>query len=204
MTQGRLFIISGPSAVGKGTIVRQLLESSDRVSLSVSATTRKPREGEEEGIHYYFLKDEEFQEKVEQNGFLEHAEVHGHCYGTPKAPVLEQLEQGRDVILEIDVQGAMQVKESFASGTYIFILPPSLEELRNRILNRGTESPEDVELRMGKAMAEMAYLDRYDYYVVNDDLASAVETVQNIMKAQHQKIDDQAEELLNMYKGENA
>lgn len=204
MTQGRLFIISGPSAVGKGTIVRQLLESSDRVSLSVSATTRKPREGEEEGIHYYFLKDEEFQEKVEQNGFLEHAEVHGHCYGTPKAPVLEQLEQGRDVILEIDVQGAMQVKESFASGTYIFILPPSLEELRNRILNRGTESPEDVELRMGKAMAEMAYLDRYDYYVVNDDLASAVETVQSIMKAQHQKIDDQAEELLNMYKGENA
>ncbi|MGN1350674.1 MAG: guanylate kinase [Anaerovoracaceae bacterium] len=203
MTQGRLFIISGPSAVGKGTIVRQLLESSDRVSLSVSATTRKPREGEEEGIHYYFLKDEEFQEKVEQNGFLEHAEVHGHRYGTPKAPVLEQLEQGRDVILEIDVQGAMQVKESFASGTYIFILPPSLEELRNRILNRGTESPEDVKLRMGKAMAEMAYLDRYDYYVVNDDLETAVETVRTIMKAQHQKIDDQAQALLNMYKGEN-
>lgn len=203
MNQGRLFIISGPSAVGKGTIVRRLLESADQISLSVSATTRRPREGEEEGIHYYFLSEEAFSKKVEENGFLEHAGVHGHRYGTPKAPVLEQLARGRDVILEIDVQGAMQVKASFSGGTYIFVLPPSLEELKNRIDTRGTESPEDVALRMGKAMAEMEYLDRYDYFVVNDDLDAAVETVRSIMKAQRHRIDDQAEELLKKYKGEN-
>ena len=202
MPQGRLFVISGPSAVGKGTIVKKIMDAPDRVSLSVSTTTRMPREGEQEGVHYYFLSDEQFRERIAYGGFLEYAEVHGHFYGTPKGPVLDKLEQGQDVILEIDVQGAMQVKKSYEYATYIFILPPSLQELRNRIAQRGTESPEDVERRMGKALGEIAYLEHYDYFVVNDDLELATAMVRNIMQAQHQKIDDQAGELLEKYKGE--
>lgn len=204
MPQGRLFVISGPSAVGKGTIVKKIMNSSENVSLSVSATTRGPREGEEHGVHYYFITDDEFLKRVENGGFLEHASVHGHYYGTPKQPVLDKLSAGCDVILEIDVQGAMQVKKSYDSGVYIFILPPSLHELRERINARGAESEADVELRMGKAMAEMSYLDKYDYFVINDDLEEAVETVREIMNAEHHKIDEKAALLLAKYKGENA
>ena len=130
MTAARLFIISGPSAVGKGTIVKRILKSDGKVHLSVSATTRNPREGEEEGVSYYFMSDEQFVKAVGEGGFLEHASVHGHYYGTPKAPVMSQLKAGRDVILEIDVQGAMQVKESYPDGVFIFILPPSVDALR--------------------------------------------------------------------------
>lgn len=204
MPQGRLFVISGPSAVGKGTIVKELMASSENISLSVSATTRGPREGEVDGVHYYFIDDDEFLKRVDEGGFLEHAGVHGHYYGTPKQPVLEKLEQGCDVILEIDVQGAMQVKDSYSSGVFIFILPPSLHELRERINTRGTESEADVELRMGKAMGEIAYLDKYDYFVINDDLEEAVETVKEIMNAEHHRIDEKAASLLEKYKGENA
>ena len=170
MSEAKLFIISGPSAVGKGTIVKRIIEAEDDIHLSVSATTREPRPGEQDGVSYYFLTDDEFRSKIDASGFLEYASVHGHFYGTPKAPVLEKLKEGYDVILEIDVQGAMKVKESYADGIFIFILPPSLEELRNRIVHRGTESEADIELRMGKAEAEMDYLSHYDYYVVNDDL----------------------------------
>lgn len=204
MSEGRLFIISGPSAVGKGTIVKEIMASSDNVGLSVSATTRSPREGEADGIHYYFLNDDEFRKKIDEGGFLEYASVHGHYYGTPKQPVLDKLSQGCDVILEIDVQGAMQVKDSYEHGTYIFILPPSLPDLRSRIMNRGTESEADIELRMGKAMAEIEYLDKYDYFVVNDDLDEAIATVKMIMKTEHQRIDEVAASLLKKYKGENA
>lgn len=204
MSEGRLFIISGPSAVGKGTIVKEIMASSENVSLSVSATTRDPREGEINGIHYYFLNDDEFKKKINEGGFLEYASVHGHYYGTPKQPVLDKLAQGCDVILEIDVQGAMQVKKSYEHGTYIFVLPPSLSDLRSRIMTRGTESEADIELRMGKAMGEIEYLDRYDYFVVNDDLEEAIATVKMIMKTEHQRIDGAASALLNKYKGENA
>ena len=204
MPQGRLFVISGPSAVGKGTIVNEIMASSENVSLSVSATTRGPREGEIDGVHYYFITDDEFLKRVENDGFLEHAGVHGHYYGTPKQPVLDKLAQGCDVILEIDVQGAMQVKESYDLGVFIFILPPSLHELRKRINTRGTESEADVELRMSKAMGEIAYIDKYDYFVVNDDLEEAVETVREIMNAEHHRIDEKAASLLEKYKGENA
>ena len=130
--------------------------------------------------------------------------MHGHYYGTPKQPVLDKLSQGYDVILEIDVQGAMQVKESYDSGVFIFILPPSLHELRKRINTRGTESEADVELRMSKAIGEIAYIDKYDYFVVNDDLEEAVETVREIMNAEHHRIDEKAASLLEKYKGENA
>ena len=182
MPQGRLFVISGPSAVGKGTIVNEIMASSENVSLSVSATTRGPRECEIDGVHYYFITDDEFLKKVENDGFLEHAGVHGHYYGTTKQPVNDKLSKGYDVILDIDVQGAMQVKESYDSGVFIFILPPSLHELRKRINTRGTESEADVELRMSKAMGEIAYIDKYDYFVVNDDLAQAVQQVVDIIE----------------------
>ena len=201
MTAARLFIISGPSAVGKGTIVKRILKSDGKVHLSVSATTRNPREGEEEGVSYYFMSDEQFVKAVGEGGFLEHASVHGHYYGTPKAPVMSQLKAGRDVILEIDVQGAMQVKESYPDGVFIFILPPSVDALRSRIMHRGTESEEDIQVRLGAAQREMEYLEHYDYYVVNDDLEKAVDSVKKIMAAEHWKVTDAAC-ILKRIKGE--
>ena len=201
MTAASLFIISGPSAVGNGTIVKRILKSDGKVHLSVSATTRNPREGEEEGVSYYFMSDEQFVKAVGEGGFLEHASVHGHYYGTPKAPVMSQLKAGRDVILEIDVQGAMQVKESYPDGVFIFILPPSVDALRSRIMHRGTESEEDIQVRLGAAQREMEYLEHYDYYVVNDDLEKAVDSVKKIMAAEHWKVTDAAG-ILKRIKGE--
>ena len=201
MTAARLFIILGPSAVGKGTIVKRILKSDGKVHLSVSATTRNPREGEEEGVSYYFMSDEQFVKAVGEGGFLEHASVHGHYYGTPKAPVMSQLKAGRDVILEIVVQGAMQVKESYPDGVFIFILPPSVDALRSRIMHRGTESEEDIQVRLGAAQREMEYLEHYDYYVVNDDLEKAVDSVKKIMAAEHWKVTDAAG-ILKRIKGE--
>ena len=201
MTAGKLFIISGPSAVGKGTIVKRITDSDENIRVSVSATTREPREGETEGVSYYFMTDGEFQKSVKEGGFLEHASVHGHYYGTPKAPVMSQLEEGHDVILEIDVQGAMQVKESCPEGVFIFILPPSLDERRSRILHRGTESQEDIEIRMNAAEKELEYLPHYDYCVVNEDLDKAVESVKKIIETVHWKVDDAAG-ILKRIKGE--
>lgn len=201
MTDAKVFIISGPSAVGKGTIVEKVLQAEENVHLSVSATTRTPRKGEIPGVSYYFMTDEEFRRQISQGGFLEYADVHGHFYGTPKAPVLSELEKGRDVILEIDVQGAMQVKETYPDGVFIFVLPPSMKELRRRIEYRGTESQADIELRMGKAEAEMEYLKHYEYFVVNDDLEDAVAAVRAVMKAERQKIGD-AGEILRKIKEE--
>ena len=201
MTAGKLFIISGPSAVGKGTIVKRITDSDENIRVSVSATTREPREGETEGVSYYFMTDGEFQKSVKEGGFLEHASVHGHYYGTPKAPVMSQLEEEHDVILEIDVQGAMQVKESCPEGVFIFILPPSLDELRSRILHRGTESQEDIEIRMNAAEKELEYLPHYDYCVVNEDLDKAVESVKKIIETVHWKVDDAAG-ILKRIKGE--
>ena len=200
MAEGRLFVISGPSAVGKGTIVKELLDADENLRVSVSATTRAPRAGETDGVSYYFLTKEEFKEKIDNGGFLEWAEVHGNFYGTPKAPVEKLLAEGKDVILEIDVQGAMQVKESGGEGAYIFILPPSMEELRNRINHRGTETEEAIALRMSKAAGEIAYVDRYDYFVINDDLQEAINTVKAIMVSEHQKINSKSAATLAAFK----
>lgn len=188
MSEAKLFILSGPSGVGKGTIVSEVLKEDPDIHLSVSATTRSPRKGEVQGVSYYFMEDGEFRSEIEAGGFLEYADVHGHFYGTPKAPVLEKLAEGRDVILEIDVQGAMQVKETYPEGVFIFILPPSLGELRRRIEDRGTESREDIELRLGKAVSEMNYLNRYEYFVINEDLQRAVADVRAVMRAEHCRV----------------
>ena len=195
MKKGRLFVLSGPSGTGKGTICKEI-SNYNNANLSVSMTTREPRSGEVDGESYFFVDDEHFLKVLEANGFLEHAEVYGSLYGTPKKPVLEALDRGEDVILEIDIQGALKVKESFPEGVFIFILPPSLKELEERLRKRGTETEESIKLRLSKTVDELSYIDRYDYYVVNADLSVASENVAAIMKAEHSKIDEYTDKVI--------
>ncbi|MBQ1489848.1 MAG: guanylate kinase [Eubacterium sp.] len=201
---GKLFVISGPSGAGKGTISRRLIEESEpgEMALSISMTTRAPRDGEEDGISYYFVTMETFLETIEDGGFLEHAEVYGNRYGTPKAMVLEQLEAGVDVVLEIDIQGARNVKKVYPDGVFIFILPPSMEVLRQRLTGRGTDSPETIELRLSKTREELTAMKDYDYVVVNGDLTEAMDCVKSIVTAEHSRVADNMEELLKGYREE--
>lgn len=187
--RGVLIVISGPSGAGKGTICKALLEKHKNIYLSVSATTRMPREGEVEGVNYYFLTKEDFEEKVRNNGFLEYANVHGNFYGTPKVNVEKMLEDGKDVILEIDIQGALQVKENFKEGVFIFILPPSMEELKQRIIKRGSETEESLMTRFKNAYKEINYVSKYNYAVVNDTLEVAVAKVEGIITAEKCRVD---------------
>ena len=199
---GKLFVLSGPSGAGKGTICKRLLEGTDKLDLSVSMTTRKPRVGETEGVSYFFTEKEVFQEHIKKGNLLEYAEVYGNYYGTPKTPVLDKLSRGIDVILEIDMQGALKVKESYPDGVFIFILPPSMTELRKRLTGRGTETAEAIELRLGEALKELSYIDKYDYCVVNGVLEEAVARVKAIVVAEHSKVAFTAEELIESYKEE--
>ena len=201
---GKLFILSGPSGAGKGTICKEVLAqtSRDDVQLSVSMTTRNPRNGETEGASYYFVSKEEFLRKIEAGGLLEHAEVYGNYYGTPKQPVIEKLAAGIDVILEIDMQGALKVKENYPDGVFIFILPPSMSELRKRLTGRGTETAEAIEMRLGETLKEISYIDKYDYCVVNGKLEEAVNRVKSILIAEHSRVTFTAEELISKYKEE--
>ena len=201
---GKLFVISGPSGAGKGTIVNAVMDQADPsgTALSISMTTREPRPGEEDGVNYFFVTKEEFRRQIEAGGFLEYAEVYDHYYGTPKSKVVEKLNQGRDVILEIDIQGALNVKKAFPEGVLIFILPPSMEVLRNRLTGRGTDAPEVIERRLSKTRGELTFIDRYDYGVVNDDLEEALETVQAIMRAEHARVDENLHILIREKYGE--
>ena len=182
MAKGNLYVISGPSGAGKGTIVSELMKRDDRLALSISCTTRYQREGEIDGVHYYFIDKERFQAMIEEGDFLEYAQVFDNFYGTPMSKVEEKRSAGYDDILEIDVQGALQVKKKAEDAKLIFILPPSFEVLRKRLTGRNTETPEQVEKRLAKAEKEMSLKDRYDYSVVNDDLETAVEEVYDIIK----------------------
>ena len=183
--KGILIVLSGPSGAGKDTICKAFLEKhKEDVFLSVSATTRKPREGQVEGIHYYFLPEEEFKNKIAKGDFLEWACVHGNYYGTPKSAVEEMLENGKNVILEIDVQGAVKIKENCKDGVFIFILPPSMEELKNRLTKRGTETPEEILRRFNTAYEEIKYIDKYNYGVVNDVVEDAVAKIDKILEAE--------------------
>lgn len=195
---GKLFIISGPSGAGKGTIAKRILEETE-LEFSVSMTTRGPREGEIDGVHYYFVDEDAFLRNIDEGGFLEHAQVYGNRYGTPKAPILERLEKGIDVLLDIEMQGALQVKESYPDGVFIFILPPSMAELRKRLTGRGTESPEAIEMRLSKTLTEIEYVDKYDYLVVNGVLDEAVNRVKAIIIAEHSKVTMTPEELIREY-----
>lgn len=199
--KGKLFILSGPSGAGKGTICKELLAQTD-LELSVSMTTRQPREGEIHGVQYYFVTEEEFVKRIGADGFLEHAEVYGRRYGTPKEPVIDKLKQGIDVILEIDIQGALKVKENYPDGVFIFILPPSMAELRKRLTGRGTETAEAIEMRLGETLKELSFIEKYDYCVVNGELDEAVARVKAIVIAEHSRVTMTADELVEKYKEE--
>ncbi|MGL5354317.1 MAG: guanylate kinase [Clostridium sp.] len=199
--RGVLIVISGPSGAGKGTICKALLEKHEDLFLSVSATTRSPREGEVEGVNYYFLNRDEFKTKVSENGFLEHAEVYGNFYGTPKANVEAMLEEGKDVILEIDIQGALKVKENFEEGVFIFILPPSMEELKQRIIKRGSETKESLMTRFKSAYQEINYLSKYNYAVVNDTVEVAAGKVEAIIAAEKCRVDRIKDTILDSKEG---
>ena len=182
--KGNLIIISGPSGVGKGTVCRALLEKYPDVSLSISATTRKARAGEQDGSEYFFYKQEEFLSSIEKNAFLEWAKVFDNYYGTPLTYVENILQHGQDCLLEIDVQGAMQVKSQWPTGVFIFIVPPSREELVRRISCRGTESEAEIQKRLNRAEDEMAHLKSYDYVVINDLIEEATEKIRAIIVAE--------------------
>ncbi len=186
---GILIVLSGPSGVGKGTINRELCGRNCRIKNSVSATTRAKRPGEIEGVHYFFKSPSEFETMVARGDFLEYMHVFGmNYYGTPKQYVEEERCHGFDVILEIDVQGGMRVKEVCPDAVMIFIAPPSMGELKSRLIGRGTEMPEVVERRFAMAIEEMTYLSRYDYIVVNDVVEKAVHQIENIVAAEKSRV----------------
>ncbi|MGL4655126.1 MAG: guanylate kinase [Sarcina sp.] len=195
--RGVLIVISGPSGAGKGTICKALLEKHKEISLSVSATTRNPREGEVDGVNYHFLTKEDFVGRIEENDFLEYAQVYGNYYGTPKSNVEKILDSGRDVILEIDIQGALKVKEQSNEGVFIFILPPSMEELKQRIINRGSETQESLMTRFKSAYKEINYVSKYNYAVVNDTVDRAVEKIEAILLAEKCRVDRLKETILD-------
>lgn len=185
---GILFVISGPSGVGKGTVKDAVLKRLNEVKVSISATTRSPREGEIEGQDYFFLRPETFQTMYEQGEFLECAKVYDNMYGTPKEFVKRNLAGGFDVVLEIDIQGAMQIKEKMPQGVFIFIEPPSIEELAMRLGKRGKDSEESVKKRMASCREEMEHSRYYDYLVINDNLQDAVDKVYAIIVAERCRI----------------
>ena len=181
--KGTLYVISAPSGCGKGTILSEVLKNFKNIHYSVSATTRKPREGELNGVNYYFITREEFETEISNGGMFEYAEFCGNYYGTPKAKVMEKLDSGIDVILEIETVGAMKVKESYPDAVLIFILPPSIDTLRERLIGRGTEALDVIDRRVGEAASEIEKSYNYDYVLVNDNLIDAIEGLEIIMKS---------------------
>ena len=181
---GKLYVFTGPSGTGKGTILSQVLKQDKRLFLSVSATTRAPREGETHGKHYYFLDKQTFEDKINKGEFLEHAQYVGNYYGTLEQPVNEQLKSGNDVVLEIEVQGALQIHEKRPDAVMIFVAPPSIEELERRLIGRGTENAEKIAARMKTAEEELKQSDKFDYIIVNDDLDCAIADLLAILRAE--------------------
>jgi len=179
--EGILLVMSGPSGTGKSTVISRLMKLRDKLSFSVSATTRAPRPGEIDGRDYYFVTRERFAEMVQQGELLEHAEFVGNCYGTPKGPVLEKLREGITVILDIEVQGAAQVMQAMPEAVSVFLAPPSLEVLEKRLRGRGTESEEKIRQRLETAKIELQQKDRYDYVVINDDPDRAAQELMRIL-----------------------
>ena len=183
--KGKTFIIAGPSGVGKGTIIQALFAQQKNLYFSVSATTRAPRPGEVDGVHYHFLTREQFLRWIEEDAFLEHAEYIGNFYGTPKRYVDEAMDRGEDVILDIEVQGAEQVYQKRPDTIRIFIAPPSWQELERRLTSRGTETPEKVRGRLARAREEFSYAEGYNYVVINNTVEEAVRAIQAIICAEH-------------------
>ncbi len=179
--KGKLFVVSGPSGVGKGTICKRVREMDDKIAISVSATTRKPREEDKEGVTYYFLTNEQFDVMIGNNEFYEWANVHDNRYGTPKKPVEEKINEGIDVILEIDVQGGMLIKSQVKDAVMVFIAPPSMEVLEERLRGRHSETEEQIQKRLKNALVELEHEKDYDHIIVNDDLETAVKALYELI-----------------------
>ena len=193
--QGQLIVISAPSGAGKGTIISKIIENNKNIWVSISATSRKPRKGEIEGVNYYYLEREDFEQKIKDDYFLEYAEYAGNYYGTPKGKIIENLESGKDVILEIEIQGAKKIKEILPEALFIFIMPPSEKELLYRLKGRQTESTEKILERFNTAYKEINEVSKYNYVVVNDKLEEAVLKVESIIRAEKCRV-DRIEEML--------
>lgn len=186
---GLLLILSGPSGAGKGTVCKAFMQRNSNAFLSVSATTRAPREDETDGVNYFFITEEKFRQMIAAGEFIEYAVFCGNYYGTPKAPVERMLKEGKDVILEIEVQGAMKVRSKFPEGVYLFVMPPSMQELRNRIKSRGTESEEVITERLNTAAWEFEHISKYNYVLLNDDIDMAVARLEAIVDAEKCRVE---------------
>ena len=183
--KGILIVVSGFSGAGKGTLVKRLLEEYDGYALSISATTRQPRPGEEDGREYFFLQKDQFEQKIAENGLIEYACYCDNYYGTPREYVERQLSDGKNVILEIEIQGALKIKEQYDDALLLFVMPPSTDELRRRLVGRGTETEEVIEKRMRRAAKEAEGIEKYEYIIVNDDLEVCVRQLHEIITAAH-------------------
>ncbi len=202
MPQGTLYIISAPSGAGKSSLIASLLENSPAYAMkvSISHTSRSPRLGEEDGVHYHFVDKAEFEALIEQGAFLEHAEVFGNYYGTSRLWIEDMLSKGIDIFLDIDWQGARQIKEQLPKARSIFILPPSREELERRLYARGQDSDEVIINRMNKAQSEVSHYDEYDYLIINDDFETALTDLRAILRAERMKQDKQVKKYNSMLK----
>ena len=186
--RGILAVVSGFSGAGKGTIMKGLMNRYDNYALSISATTREPREGEVHGREYFFVSEEEFEDMIREDRLIEYARYVDHYYGTPKDYVMSQMEAGKDVILEIEIQGALKVKEKFPETLLIFVAPPSAEELKRRLVNRGTETADVIDARMKRAGEEAEQMGRYDYLLINDEIDRCVEELNGLIQGQHRRM----------------
>ncbi len=186
--QGILVVVSGFSGAGKGTLIKAMLEKHHNYALSISATTRKPREGEMDGREYFFVTREKFERMIEEGQLIEHAQYVNNYYGTPRQYVFQQMADGKDVILEIEIQGALKIKERFPDALLLFVMPPSADELKRRLIGRGTETMEVIDQRLHRAADEADGMTSYDYILVNDQIDTCVEAMHQLIQAQHRKV----------------
>lgn len=183
MRKGILFVLSGPSGSGKTTLAKHIVEKVDKVDFAISYTTRKKREGETDGIDYKFITEKKFRDMIDNNEYAEWAEVHGNLYGTPVKEIDKAIESGKDILLDIDIQGSSQIRKSYKNSVHIFLIPPDLNELRNRLSKRNTEKLEDLEKRMVTAIKEISKIQDYDYIIISDDIDNSLQKLESIIKS---------------------